>query len=117
MGQVGQALKDKLCFPTGQVCCRFHVKKDRRELRMVNTAIKDGKALFDALTLNEINDFVNMAKEANLLVALAGSIKQYHVEDLIKIDPDIIGVRGAVCEGPDRHSKISMNFNKFTFIN
>ena len=95
-----------------QVSC----KKDRRELRMVNTAIKDGKTLFDALTLNEINDFVNMAKEANLLVALAGSIKQYHVEDLIKIDPDIIGVRGAVCEGPDRHSKISVKKTK-DFIN
>ena len=79
---------------------------------MVDTAIKDGKTLFDVLTLNEINNFVNMAKEANLLVALAGSIKAHHTEELLNIQPDIIGVRGAVCEGPDRHSKISVEKTK-----
>ena len=83
---------------------------------MVDTAIKDGKTLFDALTLDEINDFVGMAKEANLLVALAGSIKAEHVEVLLKNQPDIIGLRGAVCEGPDRHSKISVEKTK-SFIN
>jgi uncharacterized protein (UPF0264 family) len=79
---------------------------------MVDTAIKDGKTLFDVLTLDEINDFVGMAKEANLLVALAGSIKAGHAEELLKINPDIIGVRGAVCEGTDRYSKISVEKTK-----
>ena len=79
---------------------------------MVDTAIKDGKTLFDVLTLDEINDFVCMAKEANLLVALAGSIKAGHAEELLRINPDIIGVRGAVCEGTDRHSKISVEKTK-----
>jgi uncharacterized protein (UPF0264 family) len=79
---------------------------------MVDTAIKDGKTLFDVLTLDEINDFVGMAKEANLQVALAGSIKTEHAEELLKIDPDIIGVRGAVCGGTDRYSKISVEKTK-----
>ncbi|MGH8069436.1 MAG: (5-formylfuran-3-yl)methyl phosphate synthase [Candidatus Entotheonellia bacterium] len=79
---------------------------------MVDTAIKDGKTLFDVLTLDEINDFVGMAKAANLKVALAGSIKAEHAEELLKIDPDIIGVRGAVCGGTDRYSKISVEKTK-----
>jgi hypothetical protein len=79
---------------------------------MVDTAIKDGKTLFDVLTLDEIEDFVGMAKEANLLVALAGSLKADHAQALLKIQPDIIGVRGAVCEGPDRHSQISVERTK-----
>jgi uncharacterized protein (UPF0264 family) len=75
---------------------------------MVDTAIKDGKTLFDALALSELEDFVGMAKEANLLVALAGSIKADHVDELLRIQPHIIGLRGAVCEGTSRHSKISV---------
>jgi uncharacterized protein (UPF0264 family) len=75
---------------------------------MVDTAIKDGKTLFDVLSLAEIEDFVGMAKEAGLLVALAGSLKLAHMDRLLKIQPHIIGVRGAVCEGPDRHSNISL---------
>ena len=75
---------------------------------MVDTAIKDGKTLFDALTRSELEDFIGMAKEANMLVALAGSIKAEHVDELASIQPDIIGLRGAVCEGTSRHSKISV---------
>jgi (5-formylfuran-3-yl)methyl phosphate synthase len=79
---------------------------------MVDTAIKDGKTLFDVLSREEITDFVGMAKEANLLVALAGSIKAEHAEELLAIQPDIIGVRGAVCGGTDRYSKISVEKTK-----
>jgi uncharacterized protein (UPF0264 family) len=87
-------------------------KDARCDVAMVDTAIKDGKTLFDVLTLNEIEDFIGMAKAADLLVALAGSIKADHVEELLRLQPDIIGLRGAVCEGPDRHSKISVEKTK-----
>ena len=86
-----------------------HAAKDTHcDVVMVDTAIKDGKTLFDALTPSELEDFVGMAKEANLLVALAGSIQADHLEELLRIQPHIIGLRGAVCEGPSRHSKISV---------
>jgi len=87
-----------------------HAAKEARcDVVMVDTAIKDGNTLFEVLTLDEINDFVNMAKKAELLVALAGSLKAEHAEELLNFQPDIIGVRGAVCAGPDRHSKISVD--------
>lgn len=74
---------------------------------MVDTAIKDGKTLFDALSFEEIREFIEMGHEVELEVALAGSIKAQHADALIELGPDIIGVRGAVCEGPTRESRIS----------
>ncbi len=74
---------------------------------MVDTAIKDGRTLFDALSLDEIRDFVRMGHEAGLRVALAGSLKADQASLLFDLDPDIIGVRGAVCEGKDRATAIS----------
>src|SRR3989442_16033459 len=69
---------------------------------MVDTAIKKGGTLFDALSLEEIREFVNEGHEAGLRVALAGSLKSEHACLLLDLKPDIIGVRGAVCEGQHR---------------
>lgn len=74
---------------------------------MVDTAIKDGRTLFDAMSMDEIASFVETARDAGLEVALAGSLRFDHAEDLRSLGPDIIGVRGAVCEGPTRESRIS----------
>jgi uncharacterized protein (UPF0264 family) len=77
------------------------------DLVMVDTAIKDGKNLFDNMSVDELKDFVKKSREAGMGVALAGSIKAEHAELLFDINPDLIGVRGAVCEGKDRTSLIS----------
>ncbi len=74
---------------------------------MVDTAIKDGRTLFDALSVQELREFVQMGREAGLLVALAGSIRAEHARALLELGPDIVGVRGAVCEGPSRETRIS----------
>jgi len=73
-------------------------KDAKCDLVMVDTAIKDGKNLFDNMTTDEIKDFVKKGHEAGLKVALAGSIKAEHVDLLFEIGPDVVGVRGAVCE-------------------
>ncbi len=73
---------------------------------MVDTAIKDGKTLFDNMSLEEIAVFVNSSKEAGVTVALAGSLKFEHSDWLLELNPDIIGVRGAVCVGTDRKTAI-----------
>jgi uncharacterized protein (UPF0264 family) len=74
---------------------------------MVDTAIKDGSTLFDALSIGEIQQFIGQSQEAGMRVALAGSLKAEHCETLLELAPDIIGVRGAVCEGKDRKTRIS----------
>lgn len=74
---------------------------------MVDTAMKDGRDLFDSMSLDELRVFVGEAKAADLAVALAGSLKLEHAERLIELDATIIGVRGAVCEGKDGSTTIS----------
>ena len=73
---------------------------------MVDTAIKDGKSLIDNMSLVEIKDFVEEAHDANLAVALAGSVRTADLESLFHTGADIIGVRGAVCDEGDRTTSI-----------
>lgn len=74
---------------------------------MVDTAIKDGSTLFDVLSMDEICEFVAEGQAAGMEVALAGSVKFEHAERVFQSKADIIGVRGAVCEGKDRSTSIS----------
>lgn len=71
---------------------------------MLDTAIKDGSALFDHLSPEQCGDFVATSHRHGLFAALAGSVKARHVADLAAIGTDIIGVRGAVCSGGDRNN-------------
>ncbi len=69
---------------------------------MVDTAIKDGKPVTDFLSLEDLRAFTKNAHSLNLKVALAGSLGPEEVKDLLELGPDVIGVRGAVCERGDR---------------
>jgi uncharacterized protein (UPF0264 family) len=75
---------------------------------MVDTAIKDGTTLFDALSYEEIAAFVQAARAAGLRVALAGSLQQAHLPVLKQLQPDVVGVRGALCEQGDRTTGITL---------
>jgi uncharacterized protein (UPF0264 family) len=69
---------------------------------MIDTAVKDGKDLFAFQDVATLKRFVETARKFDLLTALAGSITKEHLGQLASIRPDIIGVRGAVCESRDR---------------
>jgi uncharacterized protein (UPF0264 family) len=69
---------------------------------MIDTAIKDGKSIFAHQDAESLKEFVGRASALGLLTALAGSITKEHLGELALIRPDIIGVRGAVCESRDR---------------
>ncbi len=75
------------------------------DLVMVDTAVKDGRATFDFMSEQDLKDFISLAHDFGLEVALAGSIDFLHLELLKRLEPDIIGVRGIVCGG-DRRSVI-----------
>lgn len=76
------------------------------DMVMMDTLIKDGKTLFDALTVEELTRFVSSAHEAGLKVALAGSVRAEHLEQLAATGVDVVGVRGAVCGAYDRSTSI-----------
>jgi hypothetical protein len=71
-------------------------------IAMLDTFIKDGKGLFDFLSVKQLMDFKKASKQLNLDVALAGNLMKESISKIKKISPDIIGVRSIVCDNFDR---------------
>ncbi|MFX1357498.1 MAG: (5-formylfuran-3-yl)methyl phosphate synthase [Promethearchaeota archaeon] len=74
------------------------------DIAMLDTYIKDGKGLFDFLSINQLIQFKIEAKDYGLKVALAGSLMKRDIVKIREISPDIIGVRSIVCDGYDRNN-------------
>ena len=74
------------------------------DLAMLDTAVKDGKTLFDHLSIEDLEQFVKEAQSYGLLTALAGSIKKDQLKLLADIGCDVVGIRGAACVGGDRNT-------------
>jgi uncharacterized protein (UPF0264 family) len=77
------------------------------DIAMIDTAVKDGKNLFDFINTENLCTFVDESHKYGLKAALAGSIKREHLIPLCRLNPDIIGLRGAACTDGDRlHGRI-----------
>ncbi len=85
--------------------------KHGADVVMVDTAIKDGTSIFDHMKLENMREFVKMARENGMSCALAGNLGWNHLETLKELSPDIIGVRTMVCES-GRNSKIKRELVK-----
>ena len=73
------------------------------KVAMLDTYTKNNdKSLFDHLSIDQLKAFVSKAKGLDLMTALGGSLTIEHIPLLKEIQPDIIGIRGAVCEHGDR---------------
>ncbi len=66
---------------------------------LIDTAGKDGRTLFDHLDPGAVSGFVTACRGRGLLCGLAGSLGADHLPLLLELGPDVIGVRGAICEG------------------
>jgi (5-formylfuran-3-yl)methyl phosphate synthase len=73
------------------------------DLAMVDTAVKDGKTLFDFMDVDKLQKFNDMIHDHGLKSALAGSVKKDQLKTLYKIGCDVVGIRGAACTGGDRN--------------
>jgi len=73
------------------------------DLAMVDTAVKDGKTLFDFMDQKKITQFTNEIHSYGLKSALAGSVKEDQLELLHELGCDVVGIRGAACTGGDRN--------------
>ena len=81
-------------------------------LVMLDTAVKDGASLFDALSEAEIAAFLVAARAAGLATALAGSLRAGHLGALGRLGVDVVGIRGAVCRHGDRLTQIDAGLVK-----
>jgi (5-formylfuran-3-yl)methyl phosphate synthase len=66
---------------------------------LLDTAIKDGRGLYHWLDDTALASFVDACRTRGLLSALAGSLTLADLSRLARAGPDIVGIRGAACEG------------------
>lgn len=77
--------------------------KSSSDFAMIDTYNKsNGKSLFDVLSLEDLTHFIKASHKWKIGTALGGSIALKHIPTLKKLKPDIVGIRGAVCDNQDR---------------
>ena len=77
--------------------------ESKANFAMIDTySKKNGKSIFEILDYDDLTHFTKTARKWNLGVALGGSITLKHIPTLKRLKPDIVGIRGAVCDNQDR---------------
>jgi hypothetical protein len=66
---------------------------------LLDTLDKRGVGLFDVLSAEEVEGWVAAAHAANLMVAVAGSLREADLAVAYGVRADLVGVRGAACDG------------------
>jgi uncharacterized protein (UPF0264 family) len=74
---------------------------------LLDTAIKDGHGLCHWLDDPTLAAFVAACRGRRLLCALAGSLTVADLPRIALVGPDIVGVRGAACDGDRVHGAVS----------
>jgi len=69
---------------------------------MLDTCKKNGRSLLEKLEINQLSEFVCKGKQGELMTGLAGSLKIEDIPYLLRLNPDYLGFRGALCQGQDR---------------
>jgi (5-formylfuran-3-yl)methyl phosphate synthase len=79
-------------------------RESRSDGLLIDTLVKDGRNLFDFLDEPTLRGLVTEGKESGLSTALSGALQVSNLAPLVRINPDIVGVRGAVCTRGDRET-------------
>ena len=73
---------------------------------LIDTLVKDGRNLFDFVPEERLKEMVLEGNELGMSTALSGHLKMSDLDELSRVNPDIVGVRGAVCQKGDRDSRV-----------
>ena len=76
--------------------------KAHMEVAMLDTSSKDGKNLFDYLSIEQLKKFVDSSHSFGLKTALAGSLRKQDLPVVYGLGTDIAGLRGAACTNNNR---------------
>jgi len=74
---------------------------------MLDTMNKRNGSLTQVLSIHQIKEFVNIAKNQKLLCGLAGSLQLLDIPRLLDLKPDYLGFRGAICRQKNRTESIN----------
>ncbi len=106
---IGSLFADNLLFEGGldpHLMVKL-AKEGRCDGFLIDTLTKDGRNLFDFMPEPVLRDLVMEAKRAGLSAALSGHLKLDNLDELARINPDIVGVRGAVCSSGERDRAVA----------
>jgi len=73
---------------------------------LFDTYHKTGNTLWDSLYVEQLQTYRQHIQRQNKRMAIAGGITLQHLDQCIELQPDIVGVRGAVCEQGQRRAGI-----------
>ena len=74
---------------------------------MLDTALKDGRGLFDYCAMPALERWLAAGRRTGLLCALAGSLRLADLPALGQLRPDVVGFRGAACRGDRAAGRIA----------
>lgn len=75
---------------------------------MLDTADKTKGSLRTIINDNVLKYFIRQARACGLLTGLAGSLKLADIQPLLKLGPDYLGFRSALCDKHQRNNTIDM---------
>ena len=83
------------------------IKKIKFDGILIDTKNKKNGNLRNYLSTDKIKTFIKVSKKENLSIGLAGSLNIKDIDPLIKLKPDYLGFRGALCMAKKRKDDIS----------
>ena len=75
---------------------------------LIDTYRKDGRTLLDLMMPDRLAVLIQEARAAGLTTAVAGALGPDHLSDLRAVAPDVVGFRGAACDG-GRFGRVTEN--------
>jgi len=76
------------------------------QVLLIDTNVKDGSTLLDWLNEQQLQQLRQATRAAGMQLALAGRVTEELLPTLFAVNPDIIGVRGAVCDHGQRTATV-----------
>ena len=64
---------------------------------MLDTADKASGSLTEILGFGRLREFLSAVRETKMVAGLAGSLRAIDVQPLVRLQPDVLGFRGALC--------------------
>ena len=79
------------------------------------TKNKSSKGLFENLTLKKLQKILSRCHKSEISIGLAGKLQLGNLINLLFLNPNILGFRGAICKTEDRNSDICLKKVKNLF--
>lgn len=83
-----------------------HILAGRYRIFLVDTCVKTGASVFDSIDEANLRILCNEVHSNGAQFALAGSLQLQHLDRAMQVAPNIVGVRGAACDG-GRNGRVS----------